>query len=94
MAKLFDGGLGKGMHKATHPSGGVVHQIHTAGGASYSATMVMVFARLFVLFCAVSQFMTPQSGSLYVKNVRQHNLKMRLMVLLFVQYWHAPYHFL
>jgi hypothetical protein len=27
-----------------------VHQIHTAGGVSGSATMVMVFARLFALF--------------------------------------------
>ncbi len=27
-----------------------VHQIHTAGGASGSATMVMVFSRSFVLF--------------------------------------------
>jgi hypothetical protein len=68
-----------------------VHQIHTPGGASGSATMVMVFARLFVLFCAVLQLMTSQSGSLYVKNVWQHILKMRLMVLLFVPHWRAPY---
>jgi hypothetical protein len=27
-----------------------VHQIHNAGGASGSATMLMVFARSFVLF--------------------------------------------
>ncbi len=39
-------------------------------------------------FCAVSQLTTSQLGSLYVKNVPQHNLKMRLKVLLFVPHWH------
>jgi hypothetical protein len=42
-------------------------------------------------FCAVSQLMTCQSGFLYVKNVPQHNLKMRLKVLLFVPHWRAPH---
>jgi hypothetical protein len=42
-------------------------------------------------FCAVSQLMTCQSGSLYVKNVMQHNLKIRLKVILCAPHWLAPY---
>jgi hypothetical protein len=42
-------------------------------------------------FWAVSQLVTCQLGSLYVKNVPQHNLKIRLKVLLFVPHWHAPH---
>jgi hypothetical protein len=41
-------------------------------------------------FCAVSQLVTCQSRFLYVKNVPQHNLKMRLKVFLFVPHWCAP----
>jgi hypothetical protein len=41
----FNGSIGTKMHKAAHPSGQAawIHQIHTAGGASSSITMVMVF---------------------------------------------------
>jgi hypothetical protein len=42
-------------------------------------------------FCVVSQLMTCQSGSPYVKNVPQHSIKMRLKVLLFVPHWHASH---
>jgi hypothetical protein len=41
------------MCKAAHPSGGVDHQIHAAGGASSSITMLMVFVRSFVLFVRI-----------------------------------------
>jgi hypothetical protein len=51
-----------------------IRQIDTAGGASGSATIVMVYGRSFVLFCVVSQLVTPQSGLPCVKNVPQHNL--------------------
>ncbi len=41
--------------------------------------------------CVVSQLVTCQSGFLYVKNVPQHNLKIRLKVLLFVPNWCVPH---
>jgi len=41
----FDCGIGTSMRKDAHPSGKWVHQIHAAGGASSSTTMVMVFVR-------------------------------------------------
>jgi hypothetical protein len=41
----FDGGIVTNMRKASHPQEAWVNQIHVAGGASGSTTMVMVFGR-------------------------------------------------
>ena len=38
------------MQKAARPSRAWIHQIHAAGGASGSTTMVMLFVMMFVLF--------------------------------------------
>ena len=46
------------MRKAAHQAAWV-HQIHAAGGASSSTTMVMVFVMLFVLFM---RFLTHDSS--------------------------------
>jgi hypothetical protein len=42
--------LGHTCARPPTPQAAWVHQIHTAGGASGSTTMVMVFVMLFVLF--------------------------------------------
>ncbi len=53
------------------------HQIHIAGGTGGSATMVMVFARLFVLFVrSHNSWLTSQA---------------LLTVLLFIPHWRAPH---
>ncbi len=58
------------------PQVALIHRIRTAGGTGSSATMVMLFARLFVLFV--------QSYSLWL------NSQGLLTVLLFVPHWCAP----
>jgi hypothetical protein len=45
--KSFDGSLGKYMLKAARPLGGMESSIHTAGGASGSINMVVVFVGCF-----------------------------------------------
>jgi hypothetical protein len=52
--------------------------------------MVMVFGRLFVLLCGLTTC-DLSVGVFVCKNVPQHNLKMRLKVLLFVPHWRAPH---
>jgi hypothetical protein len=91
-AKPFDGGLRKGMHKAANPSGGVgSSNPHRWRGEQLCRHGDSV-CKVVCAFCAVSQLMTYQSWSLYVKNKRKHNLKMRLMVSYFDPHWHAQYH--
>jgi hypothetical protein len=79
------------MRKAAHPLGGVGssnphlwrgEQLYRHGDGVYKVDCA---------FCAVLQLVTPLSGSSYVKHVRQHNLKMRIMVLLYAQLQLAPY---
>jgi hypothetical protein len=79
------------MRKATHPSSGVGSSNPHHWRSEQLCHHGDGFCKVVCVFCAVSQLMTPQSGSLYVKNVQQHNLKMRLMVLLFAPHWLAPY---
>jgi hypothetical protein len=79
------------MHKALHPSGGVsLSNLHCWRGkwlCHYGDGVCKVVCA----FCAALQLVTHQSGLSYVKNVRQHNLKMRFMLLLFASHWLAPY---
>jgi hypothetical protein len=79
------------MCKAARPSGGVEpsNQCRCRGGrlCHHDDGVWKVVCD----FCAVSQLVTFQSGSWFVKNVRQHNLKMRLKVLLCALHWLAPY---
>jgi hypothetical protein len=46
----FDSGIGKICRRPPTPWEAWIHQIHAAGGASGSNTMVMLFVMLFVLF--------------------------------------------
>ncbi len=50
LTKLFNSGLGKYTCKAAHPQAAWISQIDAIRGVSNSATMVIVFGRLFVLF--------------------------------------------
>ncbi len=82
IAKPFNGGLGKNMCKAAHPSGSVgSSNSHCWRGEQLCHHGDGVW-EVVCAFCGISWFLTPQSGSLYVQNVRQHNLKVRLIVLL------------
>jgi hypothetical protein len=88
IAKLFDSGLRKGVRKATCPSGGVGSSNHTAGGASGSTTMMMVFAGLFVLCVAVTLVIC--------RKVPEHNLKVHIflsirLICVTFSHWCAPY---
>ncbi len=64
-----------------------IHRIHTAGGASSSITMVVVFVGC-LCSCGWTRDVTSSS---YVKNGTKNNLKMRLMVLLFDPRRRAPH---
>ncbi len=91
IAKPFNGSLGKNMCKVAHPTGSVgSSNPHCWRGEQLCHHGDGVW-EVFCDFCAISWFLTPQSGSLYVKNVWQHNLKVRLIVLLFVPHWLASY---
>jgi hypothetical protein len=86
IAKLFNSGLGKGMHKAAHPSSGVGSSNPHRWRGKQLCHQGDGVCKVLCAFCVVLQLVTPQSGSLYVKNVLQHNLKMRLIVLLCVHH--------
>ncbi len=79
------------MHKAARPSGGMDssnwHRWRGKPLYHHGDSVWNVVCAFFV----VSQLATHQWGSLYVKNVRQHNLKMRLKVSLCAPHWLAPY---
>jgi len=79
---------------STNPSSGspahsviLIHQIHVAGGASRSATMVVVFA----VVCVVCSGLVWLSSLVVCRQVPQNNLKMRLTALLGAPHWLAPY---
>jgi hypothetical protein len=50
LCKSFDSVLEKLCARTPAPQVEWIHQIHATGGTAGSATMVMVFGRLFVLF--------------------------------------------
>ncbi len=64
-----------------------IHQIHAAGGASGSITMVVVFVGC-LCCCGWTRDVTSSS---YVKKWYKNDLKMRLTVLLFDPPRRAPY---
>ncbi len=65
-----------------------IHQIHTAGGASSSITMVVVFVGC-LCCCGLTCDVT---SSLYVKQWYKNNPKEGLGGEHFVPHWRAPYH--
>jgi hypothetical protein len=92
LCKSFNSGLRKNMCTDASPSGGMdsSNPRHWRDGRlCHHGDGVW---KVICAFCAVSQLVTCQSGSPYVKNVPQHNLKMRLKVLLKVPHWRAPHH--
>ena len=66
------------MRKATHPSGGVDSSNRRYWRGKRLCHHGDGVWKVVCDFCAVSQLVTCQLGSAYVKNVPQHNLKMRL----------------
>jgi hypothetical protein len=79
------------LRKAAHPSGGVGSSNPHCWRGKQLCHHGDGVCKVVCDFCAVLQLVTLQSGSSNVKNERQHNLKMRLMVLLFAPHWLAPY---
>ncbi len=79
------------MRKAGHHSGGM----DSSNQCSWRGERLCQHGdgvwKVVCAFCAVSQLVTRQSGFSYVKNVPQHNLKMRFKVLLIVPHWRAPH---
>jgi hypothetical protein len=71
------------MRKAVHPFDGVGSSNSHSLRGEWLCHHGDGVCKVVCAFCVVSQVVTHQSGSPYEKNVRQHNLKMRLMVLLF-----------
>jgi hypothetical protein len=76
------------MRKAARTQTTWIHRIHTAGGASGSITMVVMFV---VCLCCCRWTHDVMSSS-YVKNSTKNNLKMRSMALLSDPPLRAPYH--
>jgi hypothetical protein len=74
----------KYMRKATCPSGGMDLLNQRRWRGERLCHLGDGVWKIACAFCVVSQLVTHQSGSPYVNKVPQHNLKMRLKVLLFV----------
>jgi hypothetical protein len=90
LCKSFNSSLGKKCMDAC-PSGGVDSSNSCRWRDGWLCHHGDGVWKVVCAFCAVSQLVTCQLGSPYVKNVSQHNLKMRLKVLLFVPHWSEPH---